>query len=64
MPKCVLNCSLTANQGKYSYDPVSKILLWDIGRIELPKLPNIRGNVSEYCQNYYLRSHAALSVNM
>ncbi|KAF9419289.1 hypothetical protein HW555_004216 [Spodoptera exigua] len=46
MPKCVLNCSLTANQGKYSYDPVSKVLLWDIGRIELPKLPNIRGTVS------------------
>ena len=46
MPKCVLNCSLTANQGKYSYDPVSKVLLWDIGRIELPKLPNIRGSVS------------------
>ncbi|XP_045502399.1 AP-3 complex subunit mu-1 [Colias croceus] len=46
MPKCVLNCSLTANQGKYSYDPVSKVLMWDIGRIELPKLPNIRGTVS------------------
>ncbi|KOB52198.1 Clathrin coat assembly protein [Operophtera brumata] len=48
MPKCVLNCSLTANQGKYSYDPVSKVLVWDIGRIELPKLPNIKGTTTSH----------------
>lgn len=46
MPKCILNCSLTSNQGKYNYDPVSKILHWDIGRVEPTKLPNIRGSVS------------------
>lgn len=54
MPKCVLNCSLTANQGKYSYDPVSKVLLWDIGRIELPKLPNIRGTVSTHIFYFFI----------
>jgi AP-3 complex subunit mu len=45
MPKCILNCVLTANQGKYNFDPVSKILHWDIGRIDVTKLPNIRGSV-------------------
>lgn len=46
MPKCILNCVLTANQGKYNFDPVSKILHWDIGKIDVTKLPNIRGSVS------------------
>ncbi|KAF7284335.1 AP-3 complex subunit carmine [Rhynchophorus ferrugineus] len=46
MPKCILNCVLTANQGKYNFDPVSKILHWDIGKIDMTKLPNIRGSVS------------------
>ncbi|KAJ8933484.1 hypothetical protein NQ314_013982 [Rhamnusium bicolor] len=46
MPKCILNCVLTANQGKYNFDPVSKILHWDIGKIDFTKLPNIRGSVS------------------
>lgn len=46
MPKCILNCSLTANQGKYNFDPVSKILHWEVGKIDVTKLPNIRGSVS------------------
>lgn len=45
MPKCILNCILTANQGRYNFDPVSKILHWDVGRIDVNKLPNIRGTV-------------------
>ena len=45
MPKIVLNCTLSPNQGKYSFDPVSKVLLWDIGRIDVSKLPNLRGSV-------------------
>lgn len=46
MPKCVLNCMLVPNQGKYTFDPVQKILHWDVGRIDVTKLPNIRGTVS------------------
>ena len=46
MPKTVLNCSLIPNQGKYSFDPVSKVLIWDIGRIDTSKLPNLRGAVT------------------
>ncbi|XP_054730417.1 AP-3 complex subunit mu-2 [Anastrepha obliqua] len=46
MPKCVLNCILTPNQGKYTFDSVTKTLSWEVGRIEVSKLPNIRGTVS------------------
>lgn len=46
MPKSVLNVTLTANQGKYTFDPVSKIMLWEVGRIEMGKLPNIRGTIN------------------
>jgi AP-3 complex subunit mu len=45
MPKSVLNCSLTATQGKYTFDPVSKLLVWEIGKIDQQKLPNIKGVV-------------------
>jgi len=46
MPKSVLNVTLTPSQGKYSFDPVSKVLIWEVGRIEPSKLPNIRGNLN------------------
>jgi AP-3 complex subunit mu len=42
----VLNVTLTPNQGKYSFDPVTKVMSWDVGKIETAKLPNIRGSVS------------------
>jgi len=45
MPKSVLNCTLIPNQGKHSFDPVSKVLTWEVGRIETTKLPNIKGTV-------------------
>jgi len=46
MHKSVLNCSLTPSQGKYSFDPVSKVLCWEVGKIEAAKLPNLRGSVN------------------
>ncbi|KAL1379134.1 hypothetical protein pipiens_015131 [Culex pipiens pipiens] len=46
MPKAVLTCALLASQGKYTFDPVTKTLHWDVGRIDVTKLPNIRGTVS------------------
>lgn len=45
-PKTVLNATLTPSQGKYSFDPVSKLMTWDIGKIDTSKLPNIKGTVS------------------
>jgi len=46
MPKQVLNCMLTPSQGKSTFDPVSRLLSWDVGRVEQSKLPNLRGNLS------------------
>merc|ERR1711997_990795 len=47
MPKTVLNCTLTSTQGKYAFDPVSKMFSWDIGKIDSQKtFPNIRGTLS------------------
>ncbi|XP_067876714.1 AP-3 complex subunit mu-1 [Heterodontus francisci] len=46
MPKGVLNMTLTAAQGTYTFDPVTKVLIWDIGKITLPKLPTLKGLVS------------------
>uniref|UniRef100_A0A1B6KHT4 MHD domain-containing protein n=1 Tax=Graphocephala atropunctata TaxID=36148 RepID=A0A1B6KHT4_9HEMI len=46
MPKTVLNCVLTPSQGKYTFDPVSRVLVWDVGRIDVSKLPNIRGSIN------------------
>jgi len=44
-PKSVLNVTLTTTQGKYSFDPVTKVMTWDIGKMDPTKLPNIRGSV-------------------
>jgi AP-3 complex subunit mu len=46
MPSSVLNCSLTSSQGKYAFDPVSKVLTWDIGKVDPQKLPNLRGTIN------------------
>jgi AP-3 complex subunit mu len=51
MPKSVLSCSLTPSQGKCTFDPVKKILIWDIGKIEIntqnaARLPTLRGNIA------------------
>lgn len=46
MPKSVLNCALVANQGKYTFDPVQRLLQWDVGRLDVTKLPNLRGSVA------------------
>lgn len=46
MAKSVLNVTLTPTQGKYSFDPVGKVLVWEVGRIETTRLPNIRGTIN------------------
>ncbi|KAG2465347.1 AP3M1 protein, partial [Polypterus senegalus] len=46
LPKVVLNTDLTSTQGNYTFDPVTKILVWDIGKINPQKLPNLKGTLS------------------
>ncbi|XP_067661761.1 AP-3 complex subunit mu-1-like isoform X1 [Haliotis asinina] len=45
-PKSVLNVTLSTSQGKYTFDPVTKLMTWDVGKIDAAKLPNIKGNIS------------------
>ncbi|NWR73027.1 AP3M1 protein, partial [Centropus bengalensis] len=46
MPKAVLNMNLTATQGSHTFDPVTKVLTWDVGKITPQKLPNLKGIVN------------------
>ncbi len=51
MPKSVLNCTLTPSQGKCTFDTVKKILVWEIGKIEVntqssARLPTLRGTIN------------------
>ncbi|CAH1786571.1 unnamed protein product [Owenia fusiformis] len=62
-PKAVLNVTLTPNQGKYSFDPVSKIMTWDVGQIDTNKLPNIRGNINLQTGQPVPESNPTISVN-
>lgn len=46
MPKPVQNCNLVPSHGKYSFDPTSKLLQWNVGKIELGKPPTLKGTMS------------------
>ncbi|XP_030011893.1 AP-3 complex subunit mu-1 [Sphaeramia orbicularis] len=46
MPKTVLSANLTATQGNYTYDLATKVLVWDIGKLNPQKLPNLKGSLS------------------
>ncbi|OQR74743.1 AP-3 complex subunit mu-1-like [Tropilaelaps mercedesae] len=46
MPKGVLNVSLAVSQGKYSFEPTSRLLVWNVGKIEISRVPNIRGTIA------------------
>jgi len=63
MPKAVLNVSLVASQGKFSFDPTTKNLHWDVGRIDPTKLPNIRGSVNLQSGAAMPESNPTISVS-
>uniref|UniRef100_A0A1A8KB11 Adaptor-related protein complex 3, mu 1 subunit n=1 Tax=Nothobranchius kuhntae TaxID=321403 RepID=A0A1A8KB11_NOTKU len=46
MPKTVLSVNLTATQGTHTYDLTAKVLVWDVGKLNPQKLPNLRGSLS------------------
>ncbi|XP_039623867.1 AP-3 complex subunit mu-2 [Polypterus senegalus] len=46
MPRGVLNMNLTASQGTFTFDPVTKLLSWDVGKINPQKLPSLKGTMS------------------
>lgn len=61
-PKTVLNVTLTTNQGKYSFDPVTKLMTWDVGKIDPTKLPNIRGSINLQSNSSPPESNPAITV--
>jgi len=62
LPKSILNCLLVVNQGKYTFDPVQKLLHWDVGRIDSAKLPNIRGQITVSPGTTNLDSNPTINV--
>lgn len=46
MPKNVTSVNLNPSQGKYSFDHVSRLLVWEVGRLEAGKpFASLKGNV-------------------
>lgn len=46
MPKAVVNVNLNPTQGKCTFDPVTKLLVWDVGRMEPARpWPTVRGGI-------------------
>ena len=62
MPKSVMNMQLTPTQGRYTFDQVKKTLIWEVGRIDSSKVPNIKGNVSFSFLIILLSSHGRLNL--
>ncbi|XP_014662928.1 PREDICTED: AP-3 complex subunit mu-2-like [Priapulus caudatus] len=46
MPKSVLNISLHPSQGKYTFDPHSKNMSWEVGKVEPGKTPSLKGSIT------------------
>ncbi|PWA18501.1 hypothetical protein CCH79_00009864 [Gambusia affinis] len=44
LPRGVLNANLNPSQGTYTFDPVTKLLSWDVGKINPQKLPRLKVN--------------------
>ena len=63
MPKFVLNCTVTTTQGRATFDPVTKILSWDVGKIDPTKLPNIRGQIHIQSGATVLQSSPVINVS-
>lgn len=45
MPKNVINVSVNQSQGKYSYDPTTKVFVWEVGKLE-GKNASIKGSLT------------------
>ncbi|XP_052795335.1 AP-3 complex subunit mu-2-like [Mya arenaria] len=61
-PKAVLNVTLTPNQGKYTFDPVTKVMTWEVGRLETTRSPNIKGTINLQTGSPVPESNPTLSL--
>ncbi|XP_071442840.1 AP-3 complex subunit mu-1 [Hetaerina americana] len=62
MPKAVLSIGATATQGRVSFDPTTKVLLWDVGRIDPSRLPTLKGNIFLQPGSPAIESNPAINV--
>ncbi|CAG0900563.1 unnamed protein product [Cyprideis torosa] len=46
MPKEVANCTVVPTLGKATFDPSSRQLCWDVGKVEVGKSTTLRGSIS------------------
>jgi len=46
LPRCVLSCSVVGSQGRHSFDPHTRLLVWEVGKLDPGRLPNLRGTLS------------------
>lgn len=61
--KSVLNTTMTPSQGTYTFEPVSKLLSWHVGKMDTNKLPNIRGNIIMQSGQSVPESNPTLTVH-
>ncbi|KAG8238706.1 hypothetical protein J437_LFUL015264 [Ladona fulva] len=62
MPKVVLSVGATGTQGRVSFDPTTKVLLWDVGRIDPTRLPSLKGNIFLQPGSPAVESNPAINV--
>uniref|UniRef100_A0A915I792 MHD domain-containing protein n=1 Tax=Romanomermis culicivorax TaxID=13658 RepID=A0A915I792_ROMCU len=62
MPKSVINCTLVASQGRYNFDTVTKTLVWEIGKMETIRPPNIKGTVSVQPNSSIFEANPTINV--
>lgn len=62
-PKSVLNVTLTCNMGKYTFDPVSKVMVWDVGNLDATRLPNLKGSITLQTGTPVPESNPTLSLH-
>lgn len=64
LPKTILSINLTATQGSYTYDNGTKLLVWDIGKLNPQKLPNLRGSLSLQAGAPKPEENPSLNINL
>lgn len=64
MPKAVLSANLIATQGNYTYDLSTKVLVWDIGKLNPQKLPNLKGSLSLQAGAPKPEENPSLNINL
>lgn len=63
LPRVVTNCALVASQGKFTFDTSTRQLRWEIGKIDMTRLPTLKGGVRLHFR-HLLERFTLASVNL